>query len=301
MQRVINFSKYGNNVLIVSVILTLIGLIYTFFYHGGYNWGIDFSSRVNINLSIEKSDIKENEIKRIFSPIYKTLDVKSIFSPDENENKSEFSIMVKSDIIDYAFKTEVQKTIMDELKKAFNANIEVLDSYFIDSSFSYTLRIKSIFLVLGTFTLILIYIALRFKLSYAIASILSIFHDIFFIVAFLGVFRIEINSYIIVAILTIIGYSLNDTIIIFDRIRDNVKRLTDSAFLNILNISISQTLSRTVLTSVTTFVAVFSIYVFTEGSIKDFSLVFMVGVIVGTYSSVFIASPILLKLYKKIK
>ncbi|AIJ30001.1 protein translocase subunit SecF [Borreliella valaisiana] len=299
MQRVINFSKYGSNVLIVSVILTLIGLIYTFFYHGGYNWGIDFSSRVNINLSIEKSDIKENEIKRIFSPIYKTLDVKSIFSPDEN--KSEFSIMVKSDIIDYAFKTEVQKTIMDELKKAFNANIEVLDSYFIDSSFSSTLRIKSIFLVLGTFTLILIYIALRFKLSYAIASILSIFHDIFFIVAFLGVFRIEINSYIVVAILTIIGYSLNDTIIIFDRIRDNVKRLTDNAFLNILNISISQTLSRTVLTSVTTFVAVFSIYVFTEGSIKDFSLVFMVGVIVGTYSSVFIASPILLKLYKKIK
>ncbi|WKC80022.1 protein translocase subunit SecF [Borreliella tanukii] len=299
MQRVINFSKYGSNVLIVSVILTLIGLIYTFFYHGGYNWGIDFSSRVNINLSIEKSDIKENEIKRIFSPIYKTLDVKSIFSPDEN--KSEFSIMVKSDIIDYAFKTEVQKTIMDELKKTFNANIEVLDSYFIDSSFSSTLRIKSVFLVLGTFTLILIYIALRFKLSYAIASILSIFHDIFFIVAFLGVFRIEINSYIIVAILTIIGYSLNDTIIIFDRIRDNVKRLTDNTFLNILNISISQTLSRTVLTSVTTFVAVFSIYVFTEGSIKDFSLVFMVGVIVGTYSSVFIASPILLKLYKKIK
>ncbi len=124
---------------------------------------------------------------------------------------------------------------------------------------------------------------------------------IFFIAAFLGVFRIEINSYIIVAILTIIGYSLNDTIIIFDRIRDNVRRLTDNTFLNVLNISISQTLSRTVLTSVTTFVAVFSIYVFTEGSIKDFSLVFMVGVIVGTYSSVFIASPILLNLYKKIK
>nr|WP_267917091.1 protein translocase subunit SecF [Borreliella garinii] len=299
MQRVINFSKYGSNFLIVSVILTFIGLIYTFFYHGGYNWGIDFSPRVNINLSIEKSDIKENEIKRIFSPIYKALDVNSIFSP--NENKSEFSIMVKSDIIDYAFKTEVQKTIMDELKKTFNANIEVLDSYFIDSSFSSTLRIKSMLLILGTFTLILIYITLRFKLSYAIASILATFHDIFFIAAFLGVFRIEINSYIIVAILTIIGYSLNDTIIIFDRIRDNVRRLTDNTFLNVLNISISQTLSRTVLTSVTTFVAVFSIYVFTEGSIKDFSLVFMVGVIVGTYSSVFIASPILLNLYKKIK
>lgn len=299
MQRVINFLKYGSNVLIVSVILTLIGLIYTFFYHGGYNWGIDFSPRVNINLSIEKSDIKENEIKRIFSPLYKALEVNSIFSP--NNNKSEFSIMVKSDVIDYAFKTEVQKTIMDELKKTFNVNIEVLDSYFIDSSFSSTLRIKSIFLVLGTFALILIYITLRFKLSYAIASILSTFHDIFFIVAFLGAFRIEINSYIIVAILTIIGYSLNDTIIIFDRIRDNVRRLTDNTFLNVLNISISQTLSRTVLTSVTTFVAVFSIYVFTEGPIKDFSLIFMVGVIVGTYSSVFIASPILLNLYKKIK
>ena len=156
-------------------------------------------------------------------------------------------------------------------------------------------------LVCLTFTLVLVYVALRFRLSYAIASIFATIHDIFFVIAFLGTFRIEINSSIIVSILTIIGYSLNDTIIIFDRIRENSKKLTGTSFLNVLNISIKQTLSRTILTSITTFVAVLSIYIFTEGAIKDFSLIFMVGVVVGTYSSIFIASPILLSLYKKIK
>ncbi|UPA12303.1 protein translocase subunit SecF [Borrelia venezuelensis] len=299
MQKVFNFLKYGNKVIIVSFCMILSGFIYTFMYHGGYNWGIDFSSGVNINFVIDKSGIKDYDIQRILSSVYKTFDVNKIISSDES--KSQFSIIVKSDITDYALKKEIHSTLIDKLNTEFGANVEILDSYFIDSNFSSILRTKSMLLVCLTFTLILFYVALRFRLSYAVASIFATIHDILFVVAFLGIFRIEINSSIIVSILTIIGYSLNDTIIIFDRIRENFRNMTDTLFLNILNVSIKQTLSRTILTSMTTFVAVLSIYVFTEGAIKDFSLIFMVGVVVGTYSSIFIASPILLSCYKKIK
>ncbi|AHE62963.1 protein translocase subunit SecF [Borrelia parkeri] len=299
MQKVFNFLKYGNKVIIVSFCMILSGFIYTFMYHGGYNWGIDFSSGVNINFVIDKSGIKDYDIQRILSSVYKTFDVNKIISSDDS--KSQFSIIVKSDITDYALKKEIHSTLIDKLNTEFGANVEILDSYFIDSNFSSILRTKSMLLVCLTFTLILFYVALRFRLSYAVASIFATIHDILFVVAFLGIFRIEINSSIIVSILTIIGYSLNDTIIIFDRIRENSRNMTDTLFVNILNVSIKQTLSRTILTSMTTFVAVLSIYVFTEGAIKDFSLIFMVGVVVGTYSSIFIASPILLSCYKKIK
>ncbi|WP_024653395.1 protein translocase subunit SecF [Borrelia persica] len=298
MQKVFNFLKYGNKVFIVSLCIIFLGFLYTFMYHGGYNWGIDFSSGVNINFVIDKADIRDSDMKRVLSPIYKTFDVSKVIS---NDSKSHFVIIVKSDVTDYAFKKEIQGMLIDKLSSEFEADVEVLDSYFIDSRFSSVLRTKSVLLVCLTLALILVYVALRFRLSYAVSSIFATMHDILFVVAFLGLFRIEINSSIIVSILTIIGYSLNDTIIIFDRIRENSRNMTDSSFLNVLNISISQTLSRTILTSITTFVAVLSIYIFTEGAIKDFSLIFMVGVIVGTYSSIFIASPILLSCYKKIK
>ncbi|AHH12676.1 Protein translocase subunit secF [Borrelia hermsii YBT] len=299
MQKVFNFLKYGNKAIIVSICMIFSGFIYTFMYHDGYNWGIDFSSGVNINFVIDKAGIKDYDMQKVLFPVYKTFDVNEIISSDAS--KSHFSIIVKSDITDYALKKEIHSTLIDKLNAGFGANVEILDSYFIDSNFSSILRTKSMLLVCLTFALILVYVALRFRLSYAVASIFATIHDILFVVAFLGVFRIEINSSIIVSILTIIGYSLNDTIIIFDRIRENSRNMTDTSFLNVLNLSIRQTLSRTILTSITTFVVVLSIYVFTDGAIKDFSLIFMVGVVVGTYSSIFIASPILLSCYKKIK
>lgn len=299
MQKVFNFLKYGNKAIIVSICMIFSGFIYTFMYHDGYNWGIDFSSGVNINFVIDKAGIKDYDMQKVLFPVYKTFDVNEIISSDTS--KSHFSIIVKSDITDYTLKKEIHTTLIDKLNAEFGVNVEILDSYFIDSNFSSILRTKSMLLVCLTFALILVYVALRFRLSYAVASIFATIHDILFVVAFLGVFRIEINSSIIVSILTIIGYSLNDTIIIFDRIRENSRNMTDTSFLNVLNLSIRQTLSRTILTSITTFVAVLSIYVFTDGAIKDFSLIFMVGVVVGTYSSIFIASPILLSCYKKIK
>ena len=298
-KKVFNFFKYGNKVVIVSFFIIFLGFVYTFMHHGEYKWGIDFSSGVSINFVIDRSGIREDEIKKLFSSVYKTFDVNEIISSDVS--KSHFSIVVKSDITDYALKREIQSILVDKLNAEFGVDVEILDSYFIDSSFSSLLRAKSILLVFLTFILILVYISLRFKLIYAISAIFATIHDILFVIAFLGVFRIEINSSIIVSILTIIGYSLNDTIIIFDRIRENSKNIPYISFFKVLSISIRQTLSRTILTSITTFVAVFSIYIFTEGAIKDFALIFMVGVIVGTYSSIFIASTILLSFYKKIK
>ncbi|UER67804.1 protein translocase subunit SecF [Borrelia sp. BU AG58] len=299
MQKVFNFLRYGNRLMVISILVIFFGLVYTFMYHGGYNWGIDFSSGVNINFSIGKGGVKDNEIKKVLASAYKTFEVSEIISSDES--RSHFSVTIKSDVTDYALNKDIRDALLEKLEAEYEVDVEILDSYFIDSSFSATLRTKSTLLVCLTFALVLVYVALRFRLSYAVASIFATMHDIFFVVAFLGVFRIEINSSIVVSILTIIGYSLNDTIIIFDRIRENSRKLSGTSFLSVLNVSIGQTLSRTILTSITTFVAVLSIYIFTEGAIRDFSLIFMVGVIVGTYSSIFIASPVLLTLYKKIK
>ncbi|AHH10844.1 Protein translocase subunit secF [Borrelia coriaceae ATCC 43381] len=206
MQKVFNFLKYGTKVIMFSICVIFLGFIYTFMYHGGYNWGIDFSSGVSINFIIDKTGIKDYDVKRVLSSVYNTFDVKEIISSDAS--KSHFSIIVKSDVTDYALKKEIHSTLSDKLNTAFGADVEILDSYFIDSNFSSILRTKSILLVCLTFVLILIYVALRFRLSYAVSSICATVHDILFVVAFLGVFRIEINSSIVVSILTIIGYSL---------------------------------------------------------------------------------------------
>jgi preprotein translocase subunit SecF len=142
--------------------------------------------------------------------------------------------------------------------------------------------------------LILVYIWIRYKQNYAFSAIAAIFHDVLFLLGFIGVFQLEFSTATIAAVLTIIGYSLNDTIVIFDRIRENTKVLREKTFEDIINISVTQSLSRTIITSVTTLIAVTAIFILATGSIQTFALNLIVGVLVGTYSSVFIASSILL-------
>jgi preprotein translocase subunit SecF len=142
--------------------------------------------------------------------------------------------------------------------------------------------------------LILLYIWFRFRLGYALAAIAAIAHDMTFMLGFIGTFQLEVSTATIAALLTVVGYSLNDTIVVFDRIRENETILRESSFENVINTSITQSLSRTVITSVTTLLAVTAIYVFATGTIEAFALKLIVGIIIGTYSSIFIASPILL-------
>jgi preprotein translocase subunit SecF len=141
-----------------------------------------------------------------------------------------------------------------------------------------------------TLLLILIYASIRFKPQFAIGAVLAIAHDALIIVAFVTWTRMEFNTTTIAAILTILGYSINDTIVIFDRIRENRRIYPDEEFVLTLDRSLTETLSRTIITTLTTMLAVLSLFIFTTGSMKDFALALLVGMISGVYSTIFVAS-----------
>ncbi|MDR2900522.1 MAG: protein translocase subunit SecF [Treponema sp.] len=166
----------------------------------------------------------------------------------------------------------------------------LISSSYVSSRFSQNLASQAGWLIAATLVLILIYASIRFRPQYAIGAVLAILHDALIMVGFIVWTRMEFNTTTIAAILTILGYSINDTIVIFDRIRENKRLFPDDKFVLVLNRSLSETLGRTIITTVTTMLAVLSLFIFTTGSMKDFALALMVGMISGVYSTIFIAS-----------
>ena len=142
----------------------------------------------------------------------------------------------------------------------------------------------------------LLYIWIRFECQFSLRAILAIFHDVILTLGVFSLFSFEINLSIVAAVLTIVGYSMNDTVVIFDRVRENLNKFSDIKIFDLTNISINETLSRTIITSVTTLLALLSIYIFGGEILKGFSLAMILGVIFGTYSSIYIANPILILL-----
>ncbi|MDA3939010.1 MAG: protein translocase subunit SecF [Spirochaetia bacterium] len=210
-----------------------------------------------------------------------------------NEDLSEFMVRVSDP--EGSKKDEIEIAIVNYLEKAFGANTVVIkQSDYVGPRFSSSLASQSVSLTLAALALILLYIWFRFKLGFAVSAISALAHDVLIMLGFIGTFGLEVSTTTIAAVLTIIGYSLNDTIVVFDRIRENQTLLKGEKFETIVNTSITQSLSRTIITSLTTLLAVVALYVFGTGSIKDFALNLIVGIFVGTYSSVFIASPVLL-------
>jgi preprotein translocase subunit SecF len=181
--------------------------------------------------------------------------------------------------------------IIDALEAYFgNGEVVVIRSDYVGSRFSKNLTDQAGILLALTLVRILIYASIRFKPQFAIGAVIAIVHDALIMVAFIVWTRMEFNTTTIAAILTILGYSINDTIVIFDRIREIRRIYPDESFVNILDRSLTETLSRTIITTLTTMLAVVSLYIFTSGSMKDFALALLVGMISGVYSTVFIAS-----------
>jgi preprotein translocase subunit SecF len=177
------------------------------------------------------------------------------------------------------------------LEKAFGeGEVSVSSSNYVGSRFSKNLTDQAGMLVALTLLLILVYSAIRFKLQYAIGAVLAIAHDALIMVAFIAWTRMEFNTNTIAAILTILGYSINDTIVIFDRIRESVRLYPEESFRQNMNRAITETLGRTIITSFSTMLAVGSLFLFTSGSMKDFALVLIVGMTSGVYSTIYIAS-----------
>lgn len=208
-----------------------------------------------------------------------------------------FSIVVANTGDSKSFQEDTSRLIVNAFNNKYGSeNVLKKGSEYIGPTLANKLWKQTGLLFIVIIALIMIYIWVRFKITYAVSAIAALLHDVILMFCFISVFNIEFSNMTIVAILTIVGYSLNDTIVVFDRVRENSKLLKDTKIKTIINTSITQSLSRTVITSVTTLLAVVALYVFAAGVVKVFALNIIFGIVIGTYSSIFIASPVYLAL-----
>lgn len=263
--------------LCISLVLIAIGLVSMMIK--GLNWGIDFTGGVVLQYNIGKSYTLQ-DARNILDKLGLKNEVKKA------GNNKEYLIVRTEEL------TQTNENKITEALKDKWPNIQLDHSEKIDATIGKELRKKALVaLALATFGMF-VYISVRFEFKSAIAAILCLIHDVLIVISFYSVFYIPIDSTFIAVILTIVGYSINDTIVVFDRIRENLKQVSNKPFGEIANLSITQTLSRTINTTLTTLLAIISLYIFGGTTIKDFTLALIVGVLSGTYSSIFIASPL---------
>lgn len=298
MRQAIQFTKIRAVMLTISVALIAAGIVGTV-VRGGFNLGIDFEAGLTQTVQIETTDnVQAGDLREVLAPEIPGVQVTRVGDPGENT----FSVRVSQQGEGRDFTNTISTRIEDLLLESYgDGNVETLRTNFVEGRFSQDLTRQAILLTAFALILILVYIWFRFRLGYAVSAIAALVHDTAFVVVFIGTVQMEVTTATIAAVLTIIGYSLNDTIVIFDRIRENESLMRDASYEHRINTSITQSLGRTVITSVTTFLAVLAIFIFARGTIQDFALALMVGVVVGTYSSIFVASPTLLLWQRKAK
>jgi preprotein translocase subunit SecF len=291
--RVIQFSKIRFYMIAVSVIVILGGVAGTV-AQGGFNLGIDFQAGLSMRVQVGPEGVSADTVQ--VRSALSSMDGVQVQTVGEAEAQ-QFIIRVQDRGEIQEFGATMSGEIMSLLAEEFGASrLTELENYYVGPRFSQDLVRNMIILITSALALILVYIWFRFKLDYALSAIVALLHDVAFMVVFIGVFQVEVSTATVAAVLTIIGYSLNDTIVIFDRIRENEKVMRESNLETIINTSVSQSLSRTLITSLTTLLAVLAIFIFATGTVQTFALNLIVGVVIGTYSSVFVASPVLLGL-----
>jgi preprotein translocase subunit SecF len=285
----IDFIKYRKIAIWFSIILTVF-TIASVIFHRGFNYSIDFVGGTLVQVKFEKP--VKDDLGKIRSSIASLGFGSPEVKPIGAENGNELQITVRSSKSNTV-------TIGEELKAALSKDypqnkFEVRRLETVGPKVGGELKQDAILSLSLALIAIMIYIAFRFKLSYGVAALIPLFHDVIITAGFFSVLNLEFSLAFIAALLTIVGYSLNDNVVIFDRIRENMKTgMKGKSFIDIVNISLNQTLSRTIITSGITFVVVAFLYFIGSEAIKHFALALMVGVVFGTYSTIYIASPIL--------
>ena len=265
-----------------SGIVIIAGIIMMLF--NGLNLGIDFTGGTMMQIEIGKT-VTVNEIKEAISEFKLNADI-----VHTGENKTGVVIKTKESL-----NNENRQFVFDKLQATFSIsdeNMKNASSEQFGPAMGKEISQKALISVLIASAAMLVYIAFRFELVFGVAAITALAHDVLFVISIYAIFGITINSSFIAAILTIVGYSINDTIVVFDRVRENVKREKTKDHAAIIDTSISQTIGRTLNTSLTTLLVIASLMVFGATSIKEFAFPLFVGIAVGTYSSMFIASPV---------
>jgi len=281
----IKFNRFYNQFNILSSLLIIASLILLIFK--GLNFGIDFKGGTLIEL--RSSDPKIN--------------VSSLRDNLSQMNLGDVSVKKFGNDKDYLIKFENEnnkKNIVEEIKsnldKSFGSKFDFRRVENVGPKVSSELLRSGIIAISISLAVMLIYIWIRFEWQFSLGAIIALFHDIIVTLGLFSLLNLEINLSIIAAVLTIVGYSMNDTVVIFDRVRENLKKYSDIKIFELTNISINETLSRTLITSITTLLALLSIFFFGGEILKGFSLAMIFGVVFGTYSSIYIANTVLVRL-----
>ena len=275
----LNFSKYTSITGIISVLLILISLLLIII--NGLNLAVEFTGGTNLNLSLEKTSISEfrENVNNILSQKVEVVEI------ENNDSNSNFLLRTKF--------LEDESIIIDKLKLIYpSLELNSIDSF--GPKLGAELQSSARNAILLALLLISLYIAIRFDRYYALGSLAALVHDVLITIGILSFLKIEIGITIIAALLTIVGYSLNDTIVIYDRIRENIGKLINDNRLDVVNRSLNETLNRTAVTTITTLMVVIVLYFYGGIVLKPFALTLIIGIIIGTYSSLFVASPIML-------
>ena len=281
----IQFNKYYKFFNLLSSVLVVISLLLLIFK--GLNFGVDFKGGTLIELRANDKQITISSLRSAFS----------------NMNLGDVAIKKFGKDSDYLIKFEKKgntKTLIQDIKnnltKTLGSGYEFRRVENVGPKVSAELLKGGLIAIAAALGAMLFYIWIRFEWQFSIGAILALFHDVILTIGVFSLFSLEINLSIVAAILTIVGYSMNDTVVIFDRVRENLKKYMDIKIFELTNISINETLSRTIITSATTLLALLSIFIFGGEILKGFSLAMILGVVFGTYSSIYIANPVLVSL-----
>ena len=284
-----NFLSISKYTVIFSVLLIISGLFSLLFK--GINVSIDFKGGTVINMKIDDNDVNLSDLR---------LEIKNLLSQNVNIVETNLESNVKHLIITTEFLNSKNENLLtDFFTNKYNNNFTILQIESIGAKLGDELKTNARNAIIISLLLIGVYITIRFDRFYALGSLIALLHDIFIIFAIFTLFNFEISVAIIAAFLTIVGYSLNDTIVIYDRIRENIYKFPKKEKYNIINQSLNETLSRTIITSLTTLFVVVILYIWGGNVLQPFSLALIIGVVIGTYSSLFVASPIMFLLDKK--
>ncbi|MFW5998514.1 MAG: protein translocase subunit SecF [Halanaerobiaceae bacterium] len=273
----------------ISLIFIGVGLLFLIF--SGLNFGIDFTGGTILQFQFEE-DVTNEDAYEIFEDIGMDEGIRVQQTTEDNME----GIIIRAGSLD--------SDEIDEIDEAFTeqySSADLVQTRMVGPVIGQELRVMALLALLVASLAIVLYISFRFEFRFAIVAIIALLHDVLITIGIFAILGKEVNTPFVAALLTIIGYSINDTIVIFDRIRENMKLMYNKSFKELANKAVVDTLPRSINTSVTTLITILAIYFFGGSSIKVFMLALFVGMFAGTYSSVFVASPLLVTWQNKLK
>jgi preprotein translocase subunit SecF len=281
-----DFIKWRWQAIALSAIVIIGGFAYGF--QRGIPLGIDFSGGTILVVKFEQP-VTDDQVRGAIASVTAENVIQTYGDPAQNQKLIRIPQLVAEEggALD-----QNARAVVDALTKANIGKFEVISQELVGPVIGADLQRKGIYATLASIVGITIYIGLRFRFAFAIGAIAATLHDVLVTLAFLFFFGYDLSLNVVAAILTITGYSVNDTIVIFDRVRENMRSMRRDSLEHVVNVSVNQTLSRTIITAGTTFLSVLSLYVFGGEVLRGFAFTMLVGIISGTYSTVFIASAI---------